>query len=50
MSKYFTIIPAVAVLTFILQNTAHAQPANGPTEMKPPIAKKAPKVLKIHVY
>ena len=50
MSKYFTIIPALAVLTFILQSTIHAQPANGPTEMKPPIAKKVPKVLKIHGY
>jgi oligopeptidase B len=50
MSKFATIIAALALLTLTLEINSNAQPANGPTEMKPPIAKKVPKVLKIHGY
>jgi len=50
MSKYINLITAAAMLAFTVPSIAHAQPANGPTEMKAPIAKKVPKVLKIHGY
>ena len=50
MSKYSSLITALAILTYFLQGSATAQPAPSSTEMKPPIAKKVPKVLKIHGY
>jgi oligopeptidase B len=50
MSKYSTLITGLAILTYFLPGTVIAQLAASSTEMKPPIAKKVPKIFKIHGY
>jgi len=45
MSKYLSYLANVAIICSLITATTNAQ-----TDMKPPVAKKAPKVLKIHGY
>lgn len=45
MSKYLSYLASVAIICSFIAAAANAQ-----TDMKPPVAKKVPKVLKIHGY